>query len=95
MAGYVIVQINVNHTETYDAYRKQVLPTIEAHDGEFLVRGGEYTVEEGAWSWQRVVVIRFPSVEKAREWYNSDAYVPLREMRQSASEGNLIIIEGV
>jgi uncharacterized protein (DUF1330 family) len=94
MAGYVVTQIRVKDKDTYDAYRKQVLPTIESFGGEFLVRGGEFTVIEGEWPWPRVVVIRFPSVEKAHDWYNSDAYTPLRQMRMGASEGNLIIVEG-
>ncbi|MCP4327679.1 MAG: DUF1330 domain-containing protein [Alphaproteobacteria bacterium] len=94
MAGYIIVQVDIKDPETYDTYRKQVLPTIEAHGGQFLARGGALEILEGEWPWPRVVVIQFPSVEAAKAWYHSDAYQPLAAMRQSASVGNMIVVEG-
>jgi uncharacterized protein (DUF1330 family) len=94
MAGYVIVQIQVNDAEGYGEYKKGVGATIESYDGEFLVRGGEAEIMEGEWPLPRTVVLRFPSVEKAKEWYHSDMYKPLLEMRNSVADGNLVIVEG-
>ena len=94
MAGYVIAQIKVNDADGYGEYKKGVGATIEAYGGEFLVRGGEAEIIEGDWPLPRTVVLRFPSVEKAKQWYHSDAYKPLLEMRQKVSDGNLIIVEG-
>ncbi len=39
--------------------------------------------------------IRFPSYEKALEFYNSEEYKPVRQMRLDNSVGNVIIIKGV
>jgi len=94
MAGYVIAQIQVNDADGYGEYKKGVGATIEAYDGEFLVRGGEAEVMEGVWPLPRTVVLRFPSVEKAKEWYLSDMYKPLLDMRNSVADGNLVIVEG-
>jgi uncharacterized protein (DUF1330 family) len=41
-----------------------------------------------------VGVIEFDSVAAAKRWYESDDYAPLAELRQSASEGRLVIVEG-
>jgi uncharacterized protein (DUF1330 family) len=41
------------------------------------------------------VVLQFDSVEKAKEWYNSPEYTPLKEMRMKASTGDLYFVEGV
>ncbi len=95
MAAYIIVQVEVQDPETYDAYRKQVLPTIEAFGGEFVVRGGAQEILEGEWPYPRCVVLRFADMAAAKAWHNSDAYAPLLEMRQSASKGNMIVVEGV
>ncbi len=94
MAGYVITQIEVTDPEPYQEYVAQVLPTVEAFGGKFLVRGGDIEVVEGTWPYARNVVVRFPSLAKAREWYDSDAYKPLGEMRHAASNCNMIFIEG-
>ena len=94
MAGYIIVSVDVKDPDTYKTYAQQVAPTLEPFGGEFLVRGGAFTVEEGEWPRPRVVIIQFPSVEQARAWYESETYRPLRDLRQSASDANLIIVEG-
>jgi uncharacterized protein (DUF1330 family) len=52
-------------------------------------------VVEGHWEDLRMVVITFPSLERAKQWYNSPEYAPLIAIRQSASEGNLMLVEGV
>lgn len=93
-AGYVIGQMRITDREAYDRYRAQVLATIEAHGGEFLVRGGAQEVIEGD-APPRSVVLRFPSVEAAENWYNSADYQKIIPLRKGASTGALTIVEGV
>ena len=95
MAGYVMGFIDITNPEGYKAYAAAVPATISAYDGEYLVRGGALTAMEGESPAPRIAVIRFPSVERAREWYDSEAYRPIRQLRLDNSEGRLIIIEGV
>ena len=95
MAGYIIAQIEVTDPDAYDDYRKRVMPTLEKYDGEFLVRGGGLEVLEGEWPFRRTIVIRFPSVERAREWYDSPEYAGPKAMRHAASVGNQIVVAGV
>lgn len=95
MYGYVIVQVRVNEEKAYDKYRAAVGETIAAFEGEFLVRAGQTEVLEGTWQLDRTIVLRFPSMAKARQWYNSDQYKPLLDLRKSAAEANLILAEGI
>ena len=62
MAAYVIVLIEGSDPETFEVYRAQVPPTLEAYGGEYVVRGGEQEVLEGDWPYPRTVVLKFPSV---------------------------------
>ena len=39
-------------------------------------------------------MIKFPSYEKALEWYNSEEYKPVRQIRLDNSVGNFIIVKG-
>ena len=93
-AGYVIGNIAIDDMDVYERYRAQVPATVEKYGGEYLVRGGQQQGMEGAEPLGRTVVLRFPSYQRALEWYNSPEYVPLRELRQSGSHGNLLIVEG-
>lgn len=94
MAAYVIGEIEVADPAVYDEYRKQVLATITKHAGTFLVRGGKIEPLEGGWQPKRVVLLEFPSFEQAQAWYRSPEYAPLIVLRQKASRGRLILVEG-
>ena len=95
MAGYVIADIDVQDPESYDEYRKHVPATLEAYGGRFVVRGGATETLEGSWSPKRIVVLEFPSVERARAWYESEEYREPKQLRQRASTGSLLLVEGV
>ena len=95
MSGYLIGTIDIKNPEAYKEYLAKVTDIVEKFGGEYLVRAGEYTVMEGKWDYSRNVVIKFPSYEKALEWYNSEEYKPVRQIRLNNSVGNQIIIKGV
>ena len=95
MAAYVIADVEVTDLAGYDEYRKGVPATIAAHGGRYLARGGAVQVLEGDWIPRRAVILEFPSLERARAWYDSPEYRPLREMRARASNSRLVIIDGV
>ena len=95
MSGYVIANINVKNSDAYKEYVGKVKPTVEKFGGEYLVRNGEFKVIDGEWKHPRTVVIKFPTYEKAREWYNSEEYKPIKPIRLANSVANGIIIKGV
>ena len=95
MAGYMIGNITVTDPDTFAEYGKQVPETVAAFGGTYVVRGGAAEKIEGDYNPVRIVVLQFESVEKAREWYNSEMYAPLKEMRMRASTGDLYFVEGV
>jgi uncharacterized protein (DUF1330 family) len=94
MKAYVIADINVTDPDLYAEYRKQVPATVERHGGRFLVRGGPSETLEGNWRPSRVIVIEFPDMAAAKAWYNSQEYGPLITLRQKASTGAVIMVEG-
>jgi uncharacterized protein (DUF1330 family) len=95
MAAYVIGEIEITDPQTYQDYAKDVPGTIARYGGKYLVRGGRTEAKEGDWEPRRMVVLEFASLEQARKWYDSPEYAPLRALRQRASRGRLIFVEGV
>ena len=76
-------------------YRRRNTDAVTAQGGRFVVRGGEMEVLEGDWDTRRIVLIEFPDMAAARGWYGSEDYAPLKALRQSASDTNIILIDGV
>ena len=68
MSAYVIVEIEIYDPVEYEEYKKLTPASIAAYDGRFVVRGAQTESMEGDWNPQRIVVLEFPSVERAKEW---------------------------
>ena len=95
MAGYVIAIVDVTNTEDYQEYARQVPATIAQYGGRYLVRSGKSDVREGEWSGTRTVILEFPSLARALEWYDSPEYTALRPIRQANSRASIAFFEGV
>jgi len=95
VAAYVIAIVDVKDAVRYESYRQMVLPTITAYDGRFVARGGRTEVLEGEWPSRRLVIVEFPSVDRAKAWWSSPEYAEAKALRQATSEGTLVVIEGV
>ena len=94
MSAYVIVEVNVTDPQLFAEYGKGVPGTIAAYGGKYLVRGGAVEAREGGWAPKRVVVLEFPTMERARTWYASAEYKPLLAMRLKAAQSKMIFVEG-
>ena len=94
MSAYVIAEVDVADPAAYEDYRKQVPATVAKYGGRFVVRGGKVEPLEGGWTPKRIVLLEFPSFEQAQKWYRSPEYAPLIALRQRASRGRLVLVEG-
>ena len=96
MAAYVIGDIKITDPEKYAEYAARVPATSEAYGVRYLVRGvGKCEIAEGDWLPERLVLAEYESMETVKAWYYSPEYSALVKLRQSASTGNLIFVEGV
>ena len=95
MAVYMIAQLEITDVETFKRYSEQVAATVQQYGGRYLVRGGSVETLEGAVSGRRLVVVEFDSKKSAKRWYSSEEYVPLIKLRQSASEGDIVLVDGI
>jgi uncharacterized protein (DUF1330 family) len=94
MPGYVIADVEVLDPVVFEEYRARVSGTIAAYDGRYLVRGGATETREGDWSPNRLIVLEFPSLARAREWFDSPEYRPLIALRQRSARTKIVIAEG-
>lgn len=94
MAAYVIVEVSIQDHKEYEEYKKLTPAAIAAYDGKFVVRGGQTVNLEGDWQPERIVVLEFPTVKRAQEWWDSEMYSKAKSIRQRTATTNMIIVEG-
>jgi uncharacterized protein (DUF1330 family) len=95
MPAYVIVEVEVNDPVEYEEYKKLTPASIAAYNGKFVVRGGATEALEGNWNPQRIVVLEFPSVERAKEWWHSEEYAKAKSIRQRTANTKMLVVEGM
>ncbi len=95
MTAFAIITSKISDPEPFKAYMASTPPTVAAHGGEYVIRGGAKEVVEGNWSPDRIVVLKFPSMDAAKAWYFGEGYTASRALRQGATEYfNVVLVEG-
>ncbi len=95
MPAYVVVQITFEDPVRYSEYRRIAPPSIAVYGGRYVVRGGACEILEGSWLPPRLVVLEFPTVERARAWWASPEYAPAKALRQECASTEMLLIDGV
>lgn len=95
MTAYAIAHLQeaAPHPETAE-YMERITDTMRPYGGRFLVHGAQHEVKEGSWP-GHVVMIGFPSLDRARAWWDSAAYQEIAPLRSRHIEGDIILVPGV
>ena len=93
--AYIVVDARVSDPEGIMRYRELAALAVERYGGRYLVRGGEVQTLEGDWQPERLVIVRFDSIEIARRFYDSPEYRAAREARRVAAEFDMLLVDGV
>jgi uncharacterized protein (DUF1330 family) len=95
MAAYAVAHIRqVTIGPPIEEYIRRIDGTLEPFGGRFLVHGGQTEVLEGAWT-GHLVVLEFPDLDAARNWYYSPAYQAIVRLRTDNSDGDTVLVDGV
>ena len=95
MSAYVVIEIVVKNPEGYEEYKVLAPPAIDAYGGKYIARGGTAENLEGSWQPNRIVILEFESVEKAKQWIDSEEYQEAKALRHKYASSNAIVVEGV
>ena len=95
--AYALVQINItNPDEFMERYAQHVFPILDAWGIEMIAGSMTPTTKEGSFSGNWAAVLKFPSMEVAEAWYESDDSEPYKTMRinELTDSGSLVFVEG-
>jgi uncharacterized protein (DUF1330 family) len=90
--AYWIARVDVRDAERYKDYVSTAKPAFERYGAKFLARGGATHVLEGG-NRARNVVIEFPSMQAAKDCYNSPEYQAAAAIRQKVADAEMILVE--
>ena len=94
MSAYVIVDVEIADPAEYKLYRKLAYPVIAEFGGTYLVRGGTTEIREGNWKPNRLIIVEFENLARAREWYESEGYRPALDVVLRCTKRNLVMVDG-
>ncbi len=95
MGGDVISEVEARDPVAMERYRTLAAQSIAQYGGRYLVRGGTVELAEGGPPPKTLIIVEFPSMARAREWYASAEYAEALKVRRSALERRLLFVEGV
>jgi len=95
MAAYIIGRIDVTDWSRYREYMNATPAVIERFGGRFVARGSEVLTLEGPQETRRVVILEFPSLQKAKEFFHSDQYAEAKKLRAGAATAQFLAIDGI
>lgn len=95
MPAYWIARSHITHPATYKKYTDRVPEIVSRHGGRILARGGRYQVMAGPETFERYVVIEFPTFEAGVACFQSPAYQDASVFRRAGGRVETVIVQGV
>ena len=94
MSYYFIANINISDTTEYQKYIDAADAVFNKFNGEYLAVDDVPDLLEGQNIFHRMVIIRFPSENDFRKWYDSEEYSQIRKIRLKASVCSSVGVHG-
>jgi uncharacterized protein (DUF1330 family) len=95
VAAYVISEVEQRDAAAMETYRSLAAQSIAQYGGRYLVRAGAAELVEGGPALKTLIIVEFPSMARAHEWYASAEYAEALKVRETALERRLVFVEGV
>jgi uncharacterized protein (DUF1330 family) len=94
-SAYILANVDVKDPQQYEEYKRLSTIAMKVHGAEVCIRGGKAQVLEGDWLPDRLVLLKFPSAEQARKFYDSTEYAAARQAREGIATMRMVLVEGV
>ena len=97
MTAFLLADVSTDDMDGYKAsgYLDAVPKIATLFGGVYRVRGGAIEILEGDWQPKRMVVIEFPTMEDLKAFYESDEYLPFKQIRQRITVSKIVAVEGL
>lgn len=94
MKGYMFGLLYMESWEWYEEYFPATANLIKEHGGVYLASGVKPDVREGKQEPNAYVLLEFPDLISAQNWYEDPRYKPLVDLRNSGGRSDIFIFPG-
>jgi uncharacterized protein (DUF1330 family) len=94
MKAYLVLDLSIHDYEGFKPYIANVPVYIERHGGKYVVQGAEPRPIEGDWSPERMVIIEFPTRQKAEQFLDDPEFQELAKIRHMTTTSKLVLVDG-
>ena len=95
MSKIMVALIDIEDEQGYLEYQNIVLPMFQEMGIEVLAVDDSPKAIEGETREQRMVVIKFESMLKAKSFLDSDKYKPIKAIRIESAQSTTLLLEGL
>ena len=96
MPAYAIGRLLMRDPSWRKEYGPKVADLVKKQGGRYVVAGGKMERLEGHGDLpSAIVVLEFPSMAQAKAWYHDPEYAPMIKLRQSGSDLDFVLVEGL
>ena len=93
MSAYLIVNYNIDDPASYGEYQQGAIGALRIPaECEVVVLDGDSEQIEGEGAGKQTVVLKFESIEKAKEIYNSGEYQAIVGTRHAATSNHFAVL---
>ena len=93
MKAYVLGLL-AHDWDWYEKYFPETAKLISDHGGKYLASGVKPDMREGKEQPSAYVLLEFPDLSSAQNWYEDPKYKPLIDLRNSGGRSEIFIIPG-
>ena len=94
MKGYLILDFSITELNGFLEYVDKIPAFIEKHGGRYVVKGVSPEKMEGNWLPERLVILEFPSTDKAKDFLADPEAQTLFALRHKTTNSQLVLAEG-
>jgi len=94
MPAYLLAFVRVEDYKTYKSeYLDKATPIITRYGGVPIAVSESLLLLEGSLPKGKLVIVKFPSMNAAEDFYSDPEYQPLKKVREQVSESDAILFE--
>lgn len=93
MGAFMIIQADITDPERFMEYAKRAPALIQKFGGRYRSMRGASEQLEGRDDDRKIVVSEWPSMDAAREFWNSPGYEELKRLRAGSADVHVYLVE--
>ncbi len=95
MTVYVVAQLTFTQVAAYRRYQQKFMDVFSQYTGDLLAADEAPCVEEGTWHGDKIVLLRFPSIQAYRAWAESPEYTDIVRDRRAGADAVVLVVNGM